>query len=174
MIVNLIMSKKVMRISVASLLAGAVLLAGVSPSFAATATGSFLSQLIINAQCVVVSTNTLDFGTAGVLTANIDTSANFAVQCTNTQSYTISLNAGTGAGTTTTRTLDNGAALVNYTMWKDAGRTQNWGDTGAEIMTGLTGTGASQSYTVYGRVPIQTTPAAATYTDTVTITVTYP
>ena len=163
-----------MRFSISCLLAGMVLVAGVSPSFAATATGSFLSQLIINAQCVVASTNTLDFGTAGVLSANIDASANFGVQCTNTQTYTISLNAGSGAGTTTTRTLDNGAAFVNYAMYKDAGRTQNWGDTGGEIMTGLTGNGASQSYTIYGRVPIQTTPAAATYTDTVTITVTYP
>ncbi|WP_163468383.1 spore coat protein U domain-containing protein, partial [Klebsiella michiganensis] len=28
-------------------------------------------------------------------------------------------------------------------------------------------------YTVYGRVPVQTTPAPGTYTDTITVTVTY-
>ncbi|MCE3520182.1 spore coat protein U domain-containing protein, partial [Escherichia coli] len=35
------------------------------------------------------------------------------------------------------------------------------------------GSGAAQPYTVYGRVPVQTTPAPGTYTDTITVTVTY-
>ena len=48
-----------------------------------------------------------------------------------------------------------------------------WGNTvGTNTIAG-TGSGGSQSYTVYGRVPPQTTPAAATYTDTITVTVTY-
>lgn len=163
-----------MRISISLLSFSALLIGSISQSFGATATGSFLSQLIINAECKVLSTTTLDFGTDGVLDAVIDQTATFAVQCTNSQTYTISLNAGTGAGTTTTRTLDNGGASVNYMIYKDLARTQNWGNVGGEIMTGLTGNGASQAYTIYGRVPVQTTPAAATYTDTVTITVTYP
>jgi len=36
-----------------------------------------------------------------------------------------------------------------------------------------TGTGSSQSFTVYGRIPTQTTPSPDTYTDTITVTVTY-
>jgi spore coat protein U-like protein len=163
-----------MRITIALLTAGATLAAFATAAFAATATGSFNSQLVLTAQCKVQTTNTLDFGAAGVLDAAINQTADFTVQCTNAQAYTISLNKGSGAGTTTTRTLDNGAAFVNYAMYKDSGHTSNWGDTGAEIMTGLTGNGAAQTYTVYGQVPAQTTPAAGTYTDTVTITVTYP
>jgi spore coat protein U-like protein len=40
-------------------------------------------------------------------------------------------------------------------------------------MVSGTGIGSSQNYTVYGRVQAQTTPAPGTYTDTITVTVTY-
>jgi len=160
------------NLSLAALAAALSMIA--APAFAATATGSFNSQLIITDECKVQSTTNLDFGSDGVLDTNIDATSSFDVQCTTGTAYTLSLDGGNGAsGTTTTRTMENGGSAVNYTLWKDAGRSQNWGDTGGEIMTSLTGDGALQSYTVYGRVPAQTTPAAATYTDTVTITVTY-
>ena len=48
-----------------------------------------------------------------------------------------------------------------------------WGNTvGTDTVAG-TGNGASQAYTIRGRVPIQTTPAPGAYADTVTVTVTY-
>lgn len=154
--------------------AALILLAGAPAAMAATATGSFNSQIVITDECKVQSSTTMDFGSDGVLDATIDQTSSFDVQCTTGTGYTLSLDGGNGAsGTTTTRTMENGGDAINYTLWKDAGRTQNWGDAGGEIVTGLTGNGAIQPYTVYGRVPAQTTPAAATYTDTVTITVTY-
>jgi spore coat protein U-like protein len=58
-------------------------------------------------------------------------------------------------------------------LYSDALRTLNWGNTSASWVSG-TGTGAAQTLTVYGLIPLQTTPAPATdYADTVTITVTY-
>jgi spore coat protein U-like protein len=48
-----------------------------------------------------------------------------------------------------------------------------WGTTINTDAVHAIGNGASQSYTVYGRVPAQTTPAPAAYTDTITVTVTY-
>lgn len=163
-----------MRIHLSSAIAAAALCIGATSGLAATATGSFNSQLIITAECKVQSASTMNFGTDGVLDAIIDTTSSMSVQCTNGQTYTISLNGGNGAsGTTTTRTMELAAEDVDYTMWKDAGRSQNWGDTGGEIMTGLTGNGSAQAYTIYGRVPVQATPTAGTYTDTVTVTVTY-
>ncbi|MGH6819738.1 MAG: Csu type fimbrial protein, partial [Methylocella sp.] len=127
----------------------------------------------ITAECKVQSASNMDFGTDGVLDANIDVTSSMSVQCTNGQTYTISLDDGIGSGTTTTRTMELGAEFVNYTMWKDGARTQNWGDTGGEIASGFTGNGALQPHTIFGRVPVQTTPTAGTYTDTVTITMTY-
>jgi len=164
-----------MRIHLSLALAAAALCIGAASSLAATATGSFNSQLVITAECKVQSASMLNFGTDGVLDAAINTTSTIGVQCTTGQTYTISLNGGNGAsGTTAVRTMESGGSSVNYTMATDVNQTSNWGDSGGEIVTGTPGTGAVQNYTVYGRVPPQTTPAPATYTDLVTITVTYP
>jgi spore coat protein U-like protein len=152
------------------------------PAGAGTATSTFGVQLTIQAQCVINSTATLNFGTAGVLggsggAANTDGATTVAVQCTNTTPFDIGLSAGLGSGaSTTTRKLTkvSGTATVDYTLWQDSARTAtNWGgNVGVDTMT-LTGDGASHSYTIYGRIPPQTTPAPGAYADTVTVTVTY-
>ena len=69
--------------------------------------------------------------------------------------------------------MTSGAAIVNYSLYSDSGRTTVWGNTVGTDTVAATGSGASQSYTVYGRVTAQTTPAPGTYSDTVTVTVTY-
>ena len=52
----------------------------------------------------------------------------------------------------------NGTNQLAYSLFRDAGRTQNWGQTiGTDTTTG-TGTGANQTLTIYGRVPAQTVP----------------
>ncbi len=152
----------------------AVLALTAPPAAASTATGTFTATITIQASCQVISTNTLSFGTQGILTANTDALATFAVQCTNTTPYNVGLNAGsTAGGTVTTRLMTSGSATVSYKMYSDASRTTNWGNTvGTDTVSG-TGNGAQQTLTVYGRVPVQTTPAPATYNDTVTVTVTY-
>ncbi|MCF6321383.1 MAG: spore coat U domain-containing protein [Rhizobiaceae bacterium] len=141
---------------------------------AAVTTATFTAQIIIQDDCDIVSAGNLDFGTAGVLAANVDATAALSVQCTNGSAFDIGLDAGVGVGATTaTRRMSNGGATVDYQMFTDAGRTTNWGDAVGVDTVASTGTGAAQSFTIYGRVPVQTTPAAATYTDTVTVTVTF-
>ena len=143
-------------------------------ALAATATTSFQVQLTIEAQCLINSTSTLSFGTQGVLSANVDQTSTVQIQCTNTTPYTIGLDAGTGTGATVaTRKLTGGGATINYSLYSDAARTSVWGTTIGSNTVASTGTGASQSFTVYGRIPAQTTPAPATYTETITVTVTY-
>ncbi len=145
------------------------------PSFAkaATATGSFQVQINIQANCIVASASDLNFGNAGVLSANIDSTSTISVQCTTTTPYTIGFNQGVNGGSVTTRQMAGAGGLINYALFRDAGRTLNWGSTaGSDTLAGV-GNGAVQNYTVYGRVPAQTTPAPALYTDTITVTVTY-
>lgn len=143
-------------------------------SFGATTTTTFQTQIIIQANCSIGSATTLDFGTFGVLGANVDQTSTIQVQCTNSTPYNIGLDAGTGAGATVAvRKLTNGANTINYSLYSDAGRTTVWGNTIGTNTVSATGTGSAQSYTVFGRVPPQTTPAPATYTDTITVTVTY-
>ena len=127
----------------------------------------------VNATCNVSAAN-INFGSAGVLSANINSTGTVTPQCTNSTPYNIGLNAGTATGATvTTRKMTNGAATVAYRLYSNSGRTTNWGNTVGTDTVGGAGTGNNQSYTVYGRVPAQTTPAPAAYTDTIVVTVTY-
>ena len=143
-------------------------------SNATQVTSTFTVQMTLTPTCIINSTSTLDFGSQGVLTANIDNTSTLAVQCTNTTPYSIGLDAGKGNGASVNvRKMTSGASTVDYMLYSDAGRTSIWGNTiGTNTVAG-TGNGASQSYPVYGRVPPQTTPAAASYSDTITVTVTY-
>lgn len=142
---------------------------------ATTVTGSFQVQITIQATCTLVSATNLNFGTNGVLAANIDQTNTITVQCTNTTPYDIGLNKGLNGAAVTTRQMKGGPSneLINYAIFRDSARTQNWGETiGTDTVTG-TGNGAAQSFTAYGRVAPQTTPTPGSYTDTITVTVTY-
>jgi len=152
----------------------ACLLPLVSASYAATTTSTFTVQVAITASCTINSASTLNFGSQGVLTANVDQTSTLQVQCTNTTPYNIGLDAGAGAGATVAvRKMTSGGNTINYSLYSDSGRTTVWGNTVSTDTVAATGNGAAQSYTVYGRVPAQTTPAPGTYTDTITVTVTY-
>lgn len=137
-------------------------------------TDSFDVRITIAAECEVVSTQPLDFGTEGVLSGNVDNQTALEVTCTDTTPYNIGLNEGLGAAATTTvRQMTAAGETVDYALFQDTGRSVNWGDTVGTDTLAATGTGAVQEHVVYGRVPAQDTPAPGTYTDTVTVTVTY-
>jgi spore coat protein U-like protein len=145
------------------------------PALAATATGNMTVRITIQAECKIQTSSDLDFGTRGVIDANIDQTSTIGVQCTSGQTYNVGLSAGGGAGATTTVRQMTGpaAATINYALYRDTARTLLWGVTiGTDTLAG-TGNGNVQNLTVYGRVPPQVTPAAGVYTDTVAITVTY-
>jgi spore coat protein U-like protein len=131
-------------------------------------------SLSITATCTVTG-GTLPFGISGLLTGLLPATGTFTVTCTNTTPYTMGLNQGVTGATVTTRQLHSAttSANVNYGLYSDIARTVNWGNTVGSWVSGV-GTGSAQTVTVYGLVPLQTTPAPATdYTDTITITVTY-
>ncbi len=163
------------RLRFKATVAAACLLQFVSTSFAATTTSTFPVTVTIVAGCTITGASTLNFGSQGALAANVDASSTVQVQCTNTTPYNIGLDAGTGVGASTAlrKMTSGGGSTVNYAMYTDSGRTINWGNAvGTDTVAG-SGTGTAQSYTVYGRVPAQPTPAPGVYNDTVTVTVTY-
>jgi spore coat protein U-like protein len=150
------------------------LLSSASTSFAATSTATFSVQVTIVATCTINSASALNFGSQGVFTVNVDQTSTIQVQCTNTTPYTIGLDAGLGTGATVAvRKMTSGGVTVNYSLYSDSLRTTVWGTTIGTNTVAATGNGAAQSYTVYGRIPAQTTPAPGTYNDTVTVTVSY-
>ena len=162
------------RLTLAAMLGAACLFQSLDPSLAATATSSFTVSITLAATCTINSASTLNFGNQGILSANVDQTSTIQVTCTNTTPYNIGLDAGQGTGASvTTRKMTSGGATVSYTLYSDSGRTTVWGNTVGTNTVAGTGNGTGQNYTVYGRVPTQTTPAPGTYTDTITVTVTY-
>jgi len=146
-----------------------------SDAEATTVTGTFNVTVTIAATCVLNSATNLNFGTQGVLAAPINNESTITVTCTNTTPYNIGLDKGLNGGSVTTRQMKGvaRAALVNYSLFRDAPMTLNWGQTiGTDTLAG-TGNGSAQPYQVYGQIPAQTTPAPDTYNDTITVTVTY-
>lgn len=158
---------------VATMCAASILMSG--DAIAATATGNLNVRITIQAECKVVTAADLDFGTRGVIDANIDQSTTITIQCTSGTPYTVGLNAGGGAGATVAVRKMTGpaSATINYSIYRDAARTQVWGNTAGTDTVAGTGNGAQQNLTAYGRVPPQNTPAPGVYSDVVAITVTY-
>lgn len=121
-----------------------------------------------------VSTTAVNFGAHTQLLAAVPASGAIAPQCSNTLPYTISLGGGlSGATDPTQRKMAQGAKQVTYGLYRDNGFLQPWGSTiGVNTYAG-TGTGFSQSVTVFGRLPIQPIPATGLFSDSVVVTVTY-
>ncbi|MCU1500146.1 MAG: Spore coat protein [Acidimicrobiales bacterium] len=141
---------------------------------AATSTGQFGVSLTIQAECKLQSAGALSFGSDGVLDSVISSTSALSVQCTNGTTYAVGLDAGAGSGATTSvRRMTAAGATLNYALYRDSNRTQLWGDIVATDTFGGTGNGSAQTVTVYGSVPVQSTPAAGSYADTVQVTVTY-
>lgn len=164
------------KMATSILVVGVVAMAAISSSAtAATASSSFQVNLTIQGECKVQSASNVSFGTHGVIDANIDTTSTIGVQCTNSTPYTVALSAGAGTGATVAARKMTSAAndTVNYGLYRDASRTQVWGVTQNVDTQAGTGNGAVQSYTAYGRVSAQSTPAQGAYSDLVAVTITY-
>ena len=139
----------------------------------AAQTTSFAVTANVPATCRV-TTNPLSFGSFGVLSAQQDASTTLAPTCTSGTAYQIGLDGGlSGATNPTLRRMTKGAEIVTYGLYRNAGRTQAFGQTLGVDTLADTGSGASQPITVYGRVPAQATPSPGLYSDTIVVTVTY-
>ena len=147
------------------------------PALAGTATNSLSSQTTVSTACNV-SGNTLSFGNAinPISGTAVTGSSTLTIECTATTPYTVALSAGINAGGVTNflnRKMVNGAYTLAYQLYVDNGYTQVWGNgTGSSVYSG-TGSGGLQYVTIYGRIPSLTGTVPGTYTDTVTVTVTY-
>lgn len=149
---------------------------------AATATGTLTVQMTISTSCTI-SAATLNFGSlpgTAVIAGATNASVNVSVTCTNGSPYSIAMNNGANASGSQRR-MTNGASFINYNLYTDAGRTSPWTTaTSSTTCTSTnscylgTGNGSAQSVPVYGQVPaVGSAPTASTYTDTVTMTITY-
>ncbi len=149
---------------------------GVSEIKAATQTDNFDVTATIIASCTITA-NDLAFGNYDPLSATpLDQTSTINVTCSNGADYDIQLSGGLSTDVNA-RTMDDNATsgfFLNYSLFYDAGRTNNWGVTNGTDTYQGTGTGSAQTITVYGRIPAgQTTPPVGDYTDTITATIEY-
>jgi spore coat protein U-like protein len=146
-----------------------------APASAQTATGNLNVSVTIASGCTVAG-GTIAFGAQTSLQTAIDQTGTVNVTCTNTTPYTVALTAGANGASVTTRRMRGGSTnteFVNYALFTNAGRTTNWGQTiGTDTVAG-TGNGSAQPLTIFGRVPAQAIGSPGSYTDTVTVTVTF-
>jgi len=149
------------------------------PVPAGTTNGSLAVSATVVSSCVV-SGATLNFGSAIDPTSAsvpIDASTTMTVQCTATTPYSVALNAGLNAGSTSNfagRAMKSGANTLGYQLYVDTLRAVVWGDgtSLSGVLPGV-GTGSNQTLTIFGRLPSLTGAVPGTYNDTVTVTVTY-
>ena len=143
------------------------------PTGSLTSSTSTSVTATVLSRCTVAAT-TVNFGSTGLLTANKDAQGTLSIQCNSTLPYTLSLNGGTsGATDPTQRKMTFSGANVTYGLYRDAARALAWGSTIGTNTTSGTGTGLTQTQTVYGRIATQTTPKPGAYSDSVIVTVGY-
>lgn len=146
-------------------------------SCSGTQTGSYfpfpVSATVVN-KCTV-SASPLNFGgSVGLLTSAVNATTTLGVQCSNGTPYNVGLDGGQNSGNNiNARKMVLGARSITYQLYQNAARSTVWGNTVGTNTVAGTGSGNSQSLTVYGQVPAQTTPPAGTYNDVITVTVTY-
>lgn len=129
-----------------------------------------------------VATTAVGFGSYNPLSVtNTTANGNIAVTCSALAlfvvSYVISLSKGNSA-TYTPRFMNLSGVHLNYNVYTTAAFTSIWGDsTGGTVTLSDTVTALllteTTNYTVFGQLPALQTVGAGTYTDTITVTVTY-
>lgn len=140
-------------------------------------TVAVVASATVPAACTL-ATNPLSFGTVNVLTANVDTTTSLGLNCTLGAPWTIRMNGGTVANSVSARRMGPGGVapgVINYQLRHGSANGALWGDgtSGTTVLTG-TGSGSSQTVTVYGRIPGgQQPPPVGTYSDVVTVSVEY-
>ncbi len=156
--------------------AAAVLVSAIAPmeADASTSTATIAVSASVLSSCGVTALP-LAFGTySPTQSTNTTTTTTIAVTCTNGTPYNIGMNAGGGSGATVaTRKMTSGSNTLNYTLYSDSGYSTVWGNTiGTNTTTG-TGSGLTQTITVYGSITALQAVPAGSYADSVTVTLTY-
>lgn len=174
-----------MKRSVLSLIALTIFVIS-APVFAATQTANLPISATVIINCTI-STAPVAFGNYDPVGANgtvaqpLDATGSVIVACTKGASgLRIDLNNGlNGAvapamGTTTTRTMNNGANYLDYELFSNAARTTVWGSGAVNgLAIANAPSKAARTFTVYGRVPGGQDASALAFADTVVATINY-
>lgn len=125
------------------------------------------------ARACTINLTGVNFGSYDLFSNAAQYSAgNIGLNCANSVEYTIAL--GWGSGTFTQRVLSSGAHSFKYNLFTAANRALVWGDAtnGSATVSG-SGTGVRVNHVVYGQIPPQQNVPAGSYSDTITVVITF-
>ena len=141
---------------------------------AKTLTNTMDARLRVDTSCRL-TTEPLHFGNVNIFSGIVDTTANLRLQCGPAVAYSVAIDNGQNANGAQRR-MSNGAggffAFVNYQIYRNAARTQVWGSTAGNLVTGTTPANGQVTLTAYGRVP-NSIVLPRDYVDVVTVTVNF-
>jgi spore coat protein U-like protein len=162
---------------VTCLLAGAPVVAQ-----AGTSTATLSVSIVITASCTINPATLVFASTPGtsLLTTAVNGSSTVSVTCTSGSPYSIAMDNGSNPSGSQRRMI-SGSNFLSYNLYVDAAHASPWSTaTGPGTCTTTgdcylgTGNGSAQSVNIYGVVPTTATaPPPGTYTDTVTMTITF-
>lgn len=161
------------------LVAGALIACTTSAVQASTTTTTFNVTATVISSCSTSAAD-LSFGNydplAALPTAGTTT---VTVTCSLLAPYSIGLAIGTNGAAINNRKMKitgGGSDLLQYGLYRDLSHTLNWGVTtglGGDTLN-LVGTGIAVGSTVFGVIPAgQTGASVGSYTDTITVTITF-
>lgn len=132
----------------------------------------FTARATVPGSCTLRGATDLNFGSLmSTSTGLIEKSSTISLSCTRRTAWQIGLDNGKNWNGSSRR-LKNGAAYLDYELYRSAGW-DRWGNTlNADTRTG-TGTGVTEQVTVHGRITNQPLTQAGRYGDTIKVTVTY-
>lgn len=166
-----------MRLSkgIARLTATGVLLAAIGSSpiaSAQSATGKIEVSAVVVSNCRLTISPLLfgEYDPLGVHQAQpLDAVTDLRLLCTRNAGATISLDNGVHAAGAGERRLQNAGDALDYRIFRDASRTQAWGEgSDALVLSSTTGGIEPERITVYGRIPAAQQVLSGAYTDVVT------
>lgn len=149
---------------------------------AGTSTATLSVSIVITASCTINPASLVFASTSGtsLVSTAVNGSTTVSVTCTSGSPYSIAMDNGSNASGSQRRMI-SGANFLSYDLYVDAAHTSPWSTaTGSGTCTTSgdcylgTGNGSAQSVNIYGVVPTTATaPPPGTYTDTVTMTITF-
>ena len=115
----------------------------------------------------------VNFGSYDVFSNTaLNSTGKIDVNCPSGVGYTIGLSA--GSGIFTQRVMKNGAHSLNYNFFTAANRVLVWGDASNGSVT-VSGSSAGETinHVVYGRIPPHQNVHSGSYSDTITVMITF-
>lgn len=151
------------------------LILGVSSAMAASTTGNMNVSASLVGTCAL-STQNVAFGVVTPAATGKATAMGILwIQCSNGTNATITLDKGTGTSILARSMGGTGSNTdrLNYNLYADSGYHSVWGNTTTGSYSIAIGDSTNEFYNVYGAIPLNQYVKSDTYSDSVTVTLTY-